>query len=96
MSELHPSTDPWFQTYDRGPVTVTFTVSGCVARAEPPHAKLYVEMESADAARCSFQWESDTPVKITVHKPHDRELVQEATEVLAALYWSRWRVAVGD
>jgi hypothetical protein len=87
------STEPWTITLDRGPSPVEFTITNAVATAEPQHAVMRIEAESDDAAYCSFKWETDTPVKITVHKPHDRSLIDEATETLAALYWSRWRGA---
>lgn len=43
-----------------------------------------------------MRWLADTPVDFTVHKPHDRTLQDEATDVLAAVYWSRCRGAVID
>jgi hypothetical protein len=87
------STEPWTITLDRGPVPVEFHIDNAVATAEPARASLRIELENENAARCSLVWMNDTPTNITVHKPHDRTLIEEATEILAALYWSRWRGA---
>lgn len=81
------------------PATITYTVSGDVVTANPPHAALRIELthdSDLSTAACVFSWEQDTPINFTVRKPHDRRLIEEATDVLAAIYWSRERHAAGS
>ena len=80
------------------PATIVYTHNQDVLTATPDHARLRIELSHDDdlsRACCFLCWEHDTPVTFTVHKPHDRTLVNEATEVLAAVYWSRARLAAG-
>jgi hypothetical protein len=73
----------------QGPIPIEYTIAGDVILANPPNATIRIERETDDRARGSLVWETDTPIDITVHRPHDRSLADEAAEVFAALYWSR-------
>jgi hypothetical protein len=73
----------------QGPIPIEYTITGDVILATPPNATIRIERETDDQARGSLAWEADTPINITVHRPHDRSLADEAAEVFAALYWSR-------
>lgn len=81
------------------PVPITYTQSKDVLTATPPHARLRIELThdaEFSTAGCSLAWEGDTPINFTVRKPHDRTIEAEATDVLAAVYWSRARAGTGE
>lgn len=80
------------------PTTIVYTQSQDVMRANPPHAELHIELtheSDLSTADCSLVWENDTPIRFMVRKPHDRTIEMESAEVLAAVYWSRARAALG-
>jgi hypothetical protein len=81
------------------PATIVYTHSKDVMRATPPHAELHIELtHDVDLSRaaCSLKWKDDTIIRFTVHKPHDRTIADEATSVLAAVYWSRAAAECGE
>lgn len=75
------------------PPNIEWQAQGDTLRATPPHATISLEMESPTEVRGLFRWEQDTPISLTVHQPHDRSVQDEACDVFAAIYWSRYRAA---
>ena len=77
------------------PTPVVFIRTQDVLVAEQPSAVLRIELVDVDAADCTIRFDGETPINIRVLKPHDRSLPEEASDVCAAVYWSRRRVIEG-
>lgn len=85
-----------------GPPDVSWTVGGCTMLAEPagpdgaPIAQLFAEWNDHESARGTIRTEPDRELvaDVTIHAPHDREISDEARDVLCALFWSWWRAQI--
>lgn len=76
------------------PEPLSFTHSGDVLLSRPAHAELRVELVDDDLADCAVRFKGETPINFAARRPHDKPLKVEATQLCAAIYWSRLRAKV--
>jgi hypothetical protein len=60
------------------------------------YGTILIEITDPDVAECRITFTDETPINITVNRPHDGDTVFEAAAICSAIYWSRVRVLEGS